>query len=82
MAGFRWTPLERLLFGAIATFERHGNNDCLIDTQNQKRDFVLPNIRPPSGVLPPIGGFFPDFGGLMPSRPGLGQINLPRKVLN
>jgi hypothetical protein len=64
--------------GTHRLFNTSGNNGCLIDTQNQKRDFVLPNIRPPSGVLPPIGGFFPDFGGLMPSRPGLGQINLPQ----
>lgn len=60
-----------------------GGSDCLIDTQNQKRDFQLPeNIKPPSLIKPPIGRLFPDFGrpvppiailppsGVMPGRPG------------
>ncbi|MGX1497444.1 outer membrane autotransporter protein [Labrenzia sp. MBR-25] len=60
-----------------------GGSDCLIDTQNQKRDFQLPdNIKPPSLVTPPIGRLFPNFGrpvppiailppsGVMPGLPG------------
>jgi hypothetical protein len=60
-----------------------GGSDCLIDTQNQKRDFRLPdNIKPPSLAKPPIGRLFPDFGrpvppiailppsGVMPGLPG------------
>lgn len=60
-----------------------GGSDCLIDTQNQKRDFQLPdNIKPPSLVKPPISRLFPNFGrpvppiavvppsGVMPGLPG------------
>ncbi|WP_460086743.1 autotransporter outer membrane beta-barrel domain-containing protein [Roseibium sp. LAB1] len=60
-----------------------GGSDCLIDTQNQKRDFQLPdNIKPPSLVTPPIGRLFPNFGrpvppiavlppgGVLPGLPG------------
>lgn len=41
-----------------------GGSDCLIDTQNQKRDFQLPdNIKPPSLVTHPSAGCFRISGG-------------------
>lgn len=69
--------------GTHRLFSQGGGPDCLIDTQNQKRDFQLPdNIKPPSLVKPPIGNWFGNFarplppvvvippGGVFPSAPG------------
>ncbi|MEE4012339.1 autotransporter domain-containing protein [Roseibium sp. FZY0029] len=69
--------------GTHKLYSVDGGSDCLIDTQNQKRDFQLPNnIKPPSLITPPIGRLFPNFGrpvppiatlppsGVMPGLPG------------
>ncbi len=69
--------------GTHRLFGVDGGSDCLIDTQNQKRNFQLPdNIKPPSLIKPPIGRLFPDFGrpvppiaalppsGVLPGLPG------------
>lgn len=53
-------------------------SDCLIDSQNQKHDFQLPdNIKPPGLVVPPIGGIFPGFG----QRPVPPIIQIPGGTL-
>ena len=71
--------------GIHRLFETSDNKPCLIDTQNQKRDWnIPPNIQLPNLNLPgrpDIGNLFPDFGrptlpgprppgGLMPTLPG------------
>ncbi len=71
--------------GTHKLFETSDNKPCLIDTQNQKRDWnIPPNIQLPDlnmPMRPPIGELFPDFGlmpglpvrppgGLMPTLPG------------
>jgi|GEM_PF-1911854 len=53
----------------------NGGSDCLIDTQNQKRDFQLPdNIKPPGLVTPPIGNFFPGFAGPGTAAPPIARL--------
>ncbi|PWK65654.1 outer membrane autotransporter protein [Aminobacter sp. AP02] len=51
--------------GTHKLYETSDNKPCLIDTQNQKRDWnIPPNIQLPNLNLPdrpPIGNFFPDF---------------------
>ena len=51
--------------GTHRLFETSDNKPCLIDTQNQKRDWnIPPNILSPEGLMPtrpPIGTLFPDF---------------------
>ena len=61
--------------GTHKLYDTSDNKDCLLDTQNQKGGINLPqlnfpNLKPPSGVLPPIGTLFPNFvTGLMPTLP-------------
>ena len=60
--------------GTHKLYETSDNKPCLIDTQNQKRDWTippniqLPNLQLPDNTLPPIGNLFPDFG--RPTLPG------------
>ena len=59
--------------GHPQALETSDNKPCLIDTQNQKRDWnIPPNIQLPNlqlpGARPPIGNLFPDFG--RPTLPG------------
>ena len=72
--------------GTHKLYDTSDNKDCLLDTQNQKGGINLPqlnfpNLKPPSGVLPPIGQLFPNFvTGLMPtlpSRPPGGGVTPP-----
>ena len=58
--------------GTHKLLETSDGKPCLIDTQNQKRDWnIPPNIQLPGlnmPTRPPIGGLFPDFG--RPTLPG------------
>ncbi|NRP19316.1 hypothetical protein LPJGGPFB_02571 [Ensifer adhaerens] len=91
-----WSKSRRGLHLSVSPFVSQGNGGthklydvsdgkpCLIDTQNQKRDFTLPpNINMPSivmpgRVVPPIGNIFPDFAPPASITPPIG--NLPSGV--
>jgi hypothetical protein len=83
-----WSKTRRGLHLSVSPFVSQGNGGthklydvgdgkpCLIDTQNQKRDFTippninLPSVTLPGRVVPPIGSIFPDFAPPISTLPG------------
>ncbi|OCP21264.1 MULTISPECIES: autotransporter domain-containing protein [unclassified Ensifer] len=83
-----WSKTRRGLHLSLSPFVSSGNGGthklysmgdnkpCLLDTQNQKRDFRLPPLAGnpavvlPGRVVPPIGILFPDFAPPIGTLPG------------